>query len=194
LSMGYQVGTNWASNFQSVQYTPDGLQLSGVAYDTISNRTYNVYQPGFRMVATDIPFGKQLTNNLRQSVFATVNIPIFNSWQSQLAVRQSKINLQQQELSQYTAELNLKQNVYKAHNNALNSIQKYNAAKRAREAAARALDFAKKRYELGLTSTVELLVTQNNDFAAAANLVSAKYDLIFKLKVVDYYLGKELKL
>ena len=84
--------------------------------------------------------------------------------------------------------------MYKAHNNALNSVQKYNAAKRAHDAAKRALDFASKRYELGLTNTVELLVTQNSEFAASANLISAKYDLIFKLKVIDYYLGKELKL
>ena len=97
-------------------------------------------------------------------------------------------------MSEYNAELTLKQNVYKAHNNAMNSIQKYYAAKRADDAAARALEFAKKRYDLGLTSTVDLLVTQNSEFAAAANLVSAKYDLIFKLKVIDYYLGKELKL
>ncbi len=109
-------------------------------------------------------------------------------------MRQAKIGLEQQELNEYNAELTLKQNVYKAHNSALNSIEKYKAAQRAEEAAARALDFAKKRYDLGLTSTIDLLVTQNQEFAAAANLVGAKYDLIFKLKVIDYYLGKELKL
>jgi outer membrane protein len=41
---------------------------------------------------------------------------------------------------------------------------------------------------------VDLLVTENTAFVAASNLISAKYDLIFKLKVIDYYLGKELKL
>ena len=74
------------------------------------------------------------------------------------------------------------------------SIQKFNAAKRADDAAKRALDFAKKRYDVGLISTVDFLVTQNSAFAAGYNLLSAKYDLIFKLKVIDYYLGKELKL
>ena len=123
-----------------------------------------------------------------------MNVPILNGWQSQYAIRQARINLETQELNEYNAELTLKQNVYKAHNNALNSIQKYYAAKRADEAAKRALDFATKRYDLGLTSTVDLLVTQNSAFTAAANLALAKYDLIFKLKVIDYYLGKELKL
>jgi outer membrane protein len=45
-----------------------------------------------------------------------------------------------------------------------------------------------------MTNTIELLTLQNNKFAADANLASAKYDLIFRLKVIDYYLGKALKL
>ena len=194
LSVGGQFGTNWASNYQTYNYTPNGYQLAGFAFDSVSQHTYNVYQPAFSTTVKDIPFGKQLNNNFRQFVFLNLNIPIFNGWQSQYAVKQASISLEQQKLSAYNAELTLKQNVYKAHNNAVNSVQKYLAAKRASEAARRAYDFAKKRYELGLTSTVDLLVTQNSDFAASANLVIAKYDLIFKLKVIDYYLGKELKL
>ena len=193
LSFGYQLGSNWASNYDNVVYTPAGYQQTGFT-DTIGGKVYPVYGPSVKAETTPIPFNTQLSNNFRQGVFLNLNVPIFNAWQSQYAVRQAKINLAQSQLNEYSAELTLKQNVYKAHNNALNSIQKYNAAKRADDAAKRALDFAKKRYDLGLTSTVDLLVTQNSEFAAAANLVGAKYDLIFKLKLIDYYLGKELKL
>lgn len=193
LSLGYQLGSNWASNYENVVYTTNGVQQTGFT-DTIGGRVYPVYAPSVKASATPIPFNTQLKNNFRQGVFINLNVPIFNAWQSQYAVRQAKITLAQSQLNEYSAELTLKQNVYKAHNNALNSIQKYNAAKRAHEAAQRALDFAKKRYDLGLTSTVDLLVTQNSEFAAAANLVGAKYDLIFKLKLIDYYMGKELKL
>jgi outer membrane protein len=127
-------------------------------------------------------------------VALSLNLPVFNGWQSRYGTEQARITLQTQILTEYSTQLTLKQNVYKAHNNALNSVQKYQAAKRAEQAAARALEFAKKRYDLGLSSTVDLLVTQNAQYTAAANLVIAKYDLIFKLKVIDYYLGKELKL
>jgi len=195
LSLAYQVGTNFASNYQQVSGYSD--TMSGLTpYYSLNNnvRSYNIYETGALPVLTTTPFGSQLSNNFRQSVFLSLNIPILNGWMSQYSVRQAKINLAQQQLSEYNAELTLKQNVFKAHNNALNSIQKYNAAKRAADAAQRALDFAKKRYDLGLTSTVDLLVTQNTAFAASSNLVGAKYDLIFKLKVIDYYLGKELKL
>jgi outer membrane protein len=194
VSIGYQAGTNWASNYATYNTIYGSAVTKTTAYFLDSLNKYYLYEPTPITTTQQIPFGTQLTENFRQLVSLNLTVPLFNSWQSQYAVRQAKINLATQQLNEYNAELTLKQNVYKAHNNATSSIQKYYAAKRADEAAARALDFAKKRYDLGLTSTVDLLVTQNSEFAAAANLISAKYDLIFKLKVIDYYLGKELKL
>ncbi len=195
LSVGYQIGTNYASNYLNYVTTN---QLLGVAptpaFTTHGGTIDTVYQAVYKTLTPVIPFGSQLSNNLRQSVYLNMNIPIFNGWQSQYAVRQARITLAQSQLNEYNTELTLKQNVYKAHNNAINCIQKYYAAKRADEAAKRALDFAKKRYDLGLTSTVDLLVTQSQEYTAASNLLSAKYNLIFSLKVIDYYLGKELKL
>ena len=194
LSVGYQAGTNYATNYQNYTYQAGSPEISGVAYDSLNHHPLYVYSPTVITTTSTVPFGSQFQNNFRQSLAASLNVPIFNGWQSQYAVRQAKLNLASQQLNEYNAELTLKQNVYKAHNNAINSIQKYQAAKRAEAAASRAMDFAKKRYDLGLTSTVDLLVTQNTQFNAASNLVIAKYDLIFKLKVIDYYLGKEIKL
>ena len=193
LNLGYQVGNSFASNYQNVSGYKDSTILTPY-YVHINNTQYFVSEPTSIPNVVNTPFSTQFKNNFRQSVYLAVNIPIFNGWQSQYAVRQAKITLAQQQLNEYNMELTLKQNVYKAHNNALNSIQKYYAAKRADDAATRALDFATKRYDLGLTSTVDLLVTQNQQFTAASNFIGAKYDLIFKLKVLDYYLGKELKL
>lgn len=190
LSLGAQFGTNYASSYKQVAYQPTGT------YDTtgITTRGDFVLAPGFTTVSSDVPFGKQLSNNFRQTVSINLNIPLFNGWQAQYNARQAKINMATQELNIRQAELSLKQDVYKAYNDAISSIQKYYAALHAAEAAERAQDFAKKRYDLGLTSAVDYLITQNTQYSAEANLVSAKYDLIFKLKVIDYYLGKELKL
>jgi outer membrane protein len=196
LSLSAQTGTNWASTFREVtgfnvtgqQVTSNFIQVPG--YDTI----IPVYQPTGTVVTRNTPVFTQFDNNFRQTVSLNLSIPIFNAWQSQFSLRQAKINMQTQELNLYQANLKLKQDVYKAHNDAINSIQKYYAADRAAVAARRAFDFAQKRYDLGLTNTVEYLTTQNTLYTAESRLASAKYDLIFKLKVIDYYLGKELKL
>lgn len=193
LSLSYQVGTNFASNYQHVSGYRDTIVQTN-SFLPFNGDNYFIYQYAQVPSIVNTPFGTQLKNNVRQSVVLNLNIPVFNGWQSQYAVRQAQINRQQAEKALEAVEVSLEQDVYKAHNSALSAIHRYNAAKRADEAAKRALDFAKKRFDLGLTSTVDLLMTQNSAFVAASNRVSAKYQLIFMLKVIDYYLGKDLKL
>jgi len=195
LSFGVQIGTNWASTYRQVSGY-DSV-LAPINFRDANGNPYfssPIYTGEVIPVLSNTPFGKQLNNNLRQTYALSLNVPLFNGWQSQYALKQAKYNRNTQELNKYQAELNLKQNVYKAYSDATNSIQKYYAAQHAAEAAERAQEFAKKRYDLGLTSTVDYLITQNSQYSAESNMLSAKYDLIFKLKVIDYYLGKELKL
>jgi outer membrane protein len=136
----------------------------------------------------------QFENNFRHTYSINLNIPVFNGWSAQANVRQAKISVASQELTKYSTELKLQQDVYKAVSDARSALQKYQAAKRAAAAAREAFIFGEQRYDLGLTNTVEYLTIQNNQFRADAAEVSAKYDLIFRLKVIDYYLGRTLKL
>lgn len=190
-----QLQSNWASTYKELAgfsvtgETPNGTYIYGP-----NNVRYDVYQPVVSPTYNSVGLGTQLSNNFRQIFALNLNVPLFNAWQSRYAVRQSQINVTARQLDQYQTQLKLKQDIYKAYNDAINSIQKYYAAKHAADAAERAYIFAQKRYDLGLTNTIEYLTTQNNQYAADANLLSAKYDLIFRLKVIDYYLGKELKL
>jgi outer membrane protein len=195
LSISGQLGSNWTSTYKQFEgYSIDGTTSKTGTFVNIGGTPYDVLQPNIipRFSAPNVL--TQLENNFRQTISATLNIPIFNGWQAQLQVRQAKLNILSQELTKYQTELKLKQDVYKAHNDVLNAIQKYFAAKRSQESAQRAYDFAVKRYELGLTNTVEYLTTQNNLFKSEGSLLTNKYDLIFKLKVIDFYLGKQLSL
>ncbi len=196
LSLSAQAGTNYSTlnkDYNITGVTNDVVQGS-FAYDSVNNNVYQIYQATPVFTTSTLPLGKQFDNNFRQSVSLGLNIPLFNGWSAQTNVSKAKVNVLSQQLNVQQAELKLRQDVYKAHNDARNSLQKYFSAVRAEEAAKRAYDFAQKRNELGLTNTVEYLVTQNNWYRAAGNMTSAKYDLIFKLKVIDYYLGNEIKL
>lgn len=194
LSLSGQLGSNWTSTYRQFDgYSINGTSPTGT-FVNVGGTQYDVLQPNIIPRYTSPKMFTQLENNFRQTISATLNIPLFNGWQTQFQVRQAKLNILTQELNKYQTELKLKQDVYKAHNDATNAIQKYYASKRSQEAAQRAFDFADKRYELGLTNTIEYLTTQNNLYKAEASLLNSKYDLIFKLKVIDYYLGKQLSL
>ncbi|MBK9045299.1 MAG: hypothetical protein IPL74_00925 [Bacteroidetes bacterium] len=43
-----------------------------------------------------------------------------------------------------------------------------------------------------MMSSVEFLNVRNNAAKAESDLLQAKYDLIFRIKVLDFYLGKPL--
>ncbi len=194
LGLSFQSGSTYASTFNEVTgFTVDGVQQSG-SYISVNDVMYPVYQPVLIPTTTPIAFGKQLDNNFRQTISLGLSIPIMNGWQTRYNIRRAQLDIQNQELSLQQTELNLKQDIYKACNDAVNSIHKYNAAMRAAVAARRAFEFAQKRYDMGLTNMVEYLTIQNNQYRADANLASARYDLIFRLKVIDYYLGKDIKL
>jgi outer membrane protein len=196
LSLGAQAGTNFSTTVRDVKVT--GATLAPVtgayAYDAVNNTTYQIFQSTPTFTSSTTRLFTQFDNNFRQTVALTLSVPIFNAWQGQYGVRQARINVQSEELNKYQSELKLKQDVYRAHNDARNALQKYYAALRAAEAAQRAFNFAQKRYDIGLTNTVEYLTVQNSLYSSESRLASAKYELIFKLKVIDYYLGKELKL
>lgn len=196
LGLSAQFGTNYATTFTEVTgVTLAGYQPTPAYTQSFTDTTkYFLYQPSYDYTTRRIPLSTQLDNNFRQTITLGLTIPVFNGWQAQNNFRQARIDYLANQLNRDQAELKLRQDVYKAYNEALNAIQKYQAAERSVRAAQRAYEFAERRYELGLTNTVEYLTTQNNQFVSESNLAGAKYDLIFKLKVIDYYLGKELKL
>jgi outer membrane protein len=87
----------------------------------------------------------------------------------------------------------LRQNVETSYNDALASSKTYNSSLRqvqAREEAFRMMD---KRYGAGAATSFEFQVSQNDLYRAKTDLSRAKYDFIFKKKVLDFYQGKPLE-
>lgn len=195
LSLGGQFGTNYAStlkesngDIQLLGYKPSGDVV------IINGTPVYVQSPDLFIGTKTTPFWKQLDNNFRQTVALTLSVPLLNGWSARTAVNKSKVDVQSKQINLEQSKMKLKQDVYKAYYDARSAVQKFYATSRADEASDRAYNYAQKRYELGLMNALELLTTQNNAFKARAEALSAKYDLLFKLKVIDYYLGKEIKL
>jgi outer membrane protein len=195
LSVGGQLGTNYASNFQTLTGVTTGPATETQYFVRGSDSlTVPVYQYGYNPTFGNIPFTEQFQNNFRNTLSVNLTLPIFNNWQSQYNLRRAVAQAELDRIGQTTSEVTLRQNVYKAHNDARTAIQKWIAADRAATAARRAFELGQKRYELGLSNTVEYLSIQNNQYAAESQALQAKYDLVFRLKVIDYYLGRPLTL
>jgi outer membrane protein len=102
--------------------------------------------------------------------------------------------VQQLQLQNEGEKQTLKQNIYRAYTDATAAIQKYNAARKSVTAAEKAYDFAQKRYNLNLLTTFDLVNTQNNLLRSRIEMLSAQFDYVFKLKLLEFYKGQGLRL
>jgi outer membrane protein len=163
---------------------------------SVNSTTYNVFpvaplqQTSFGKMA----YFEQVNTNFRQSVGIGVSIPISNGGNLRAGWLRSRLTLNQVELTKEQNSQSLKQDIYKAYNDATAALQKFSANQKAVSASQKAYDFAMKRFDLGLLSTYDLLNTQNTLLQAKTNLLYAQYDYVFKMKLLEFYKGQGLKL
>lgn len=166
-----------------------GVDVGGITYPVITTDP-EIYDAVFRKR----PFFTQLNNNFGQSIGLGLSIPIFNGGQARANWRRAQLNVESVQLQKEADAQTLKQDIYQAHTNAVAALQKFNASKKGVETSQKAYDYAKKRFDVGLLNTLDLITTQNNLFRAKINLVSAQYDYVFKMKLLEFYKGLGIKL
>jgi outer membrane protein len=193
-SLSAQIGSTYATSYKQIA----DVTLAGSSptpyFVSINNIDYPVVTPKYNYTTSVIPFNTQVDNNFRQTIALSAAIPLFNAFQTRTAVQQNKIAVQQQQLLLTAAHVKLKQDVYKAYQDAKQALLKYNASKLAYTASQSAFEIAQKRYEMGLINTVDYLNTQTAAFKANGTMLISKYELLFKTKIIDYYLGNTIAL
>jgi len=153
-----------------------------------------VYQPRYDVVTEKKPFADQFKDNVNKSVGFTLTVPIYNGLQTYTGVQNAKINALNAKYSQDLLEQNLYKTIAQAYVNAKAGLNKYNASKAAVEAAEQSFNFAEQKFNVGSISTFDFNDAKTRLQTSQSNLVQAKYDYVFKLKVLDYYQGKPLTL
>lgn len=186
-----------ATNFSSTIKDITGVTYIGEAplgNVNVGGTLYPITRPDYSYATKTRPIWDQYGNNLRANLGIGISVPIFNGMSAMNNISKAKIGVLSQQISNAADQLKLRQDIYKAHADVKASSTKYLAAKRAVDAAERALAFAVKRYQIGMINTYEYTATQNSFMSASSAALSAKYDLIFKMKVLDYYMGNPIKL
>jgi outer membrane protein len=152
-----------------------------------------IYQPKTEVVTSKKPFADQFQDNVNKSVGFTLSIPIFNGLQTVTGVKNAKLNALNAKYTQDLTEQNLYKTIAQAYANARAALNKYNASKSAVEAGEQSFYYSEQKFNVGAISTFDYNNSKTRLQNAQGNLVQAKYDYVFKLKVLDYYQGKELK-
>jgi len=192
------LGASYASGYSSQRKEIDGFSfdtpyISGYTIDGNGNQ-YPVYSYNVKYDYRTADFKKQLNDNISKSLTINLTIPIFNNWQANYAVSSAKINALQSKYNFELAKKQLVMEVQQAYNDALSAYKKYVAAKKAEKAANESFKYVEQKFNVGLASSYDFHLSKTNLIRAQSELIKSKYEYIFKIKVLDFYMGKPLKL
>lgn len=140
------------------------------------------------------PFWDQIGDNENKSLGFYLSIPIFNGLRTQTNISRSKISLENARLDLQLAKNNLNKVIQQAHFDALASLKRFQAAQKKISAQEESFHYAEQRYNVGLMTSVEYNQNKKDLAKAKSDLLQAKYDFIFKSKILDFYQGKPLTL
>ena len=132
-------------------------------------------------------FGNQFVDNGSEVIGLSLNIPIYNRMQVRHAVKRQQIALDEARLTEQELTDRLYKDIQSAYYNALAAQEKHTAAQKSRESAAKALEFATSKYELGRISTYEYSEAQTRLYRAEAEEMQAKYEYLLRARILDFY-------
>ncbi len=195
LSLNGSMNTNYSDalrTFDVANITPTGLEPT--AFETASGEAIFEQQFDVELSGTTVPLSTQYQDNLSKSLSVGLFIPIFNGFNTRSNIQRSKISVQQAEIAAVEQRNVLYQSIESAYRNALAAAKTYTASQRQVEALEETFRSIENQYNLGASNFTDYQVAANNLFQARSDLFRAKYDFVFRQKVLDFYQGKPLSL
>ncbi len=174
---------------QNVELALKDLQLArGAYYPTLT--AFFGYNTRFAdNDFLDRNFTDQLWQNDGIGYGLQLNVPILNGFNVRSNVMRNKINLERNKFQLEQAKLDLESNVYQAYVDAKGALKAYEAAVVAMESQELAYEYAKERYDVGLTNAFDFSQSKLQYDNAKIEVNRTKFDFIFKLKVLELYFG-----
>lgn len=138
-------------------------------------------------------FGNQLDKFLSYGFGLGVSVPIYNNGSTKGNVQRATLNLESQKLSKAQLVENFKQNVMQSLADARAAKKKLEASEKSLAAQRAAFENVTKRLNIGASNSFEWETQKTQLENLELSRLNDKYDYLFKVKILDFYLGKPLK-
>lgn len=158
------------NSFRYPSLTMEGL-VNIVTYDKVNSFSKNFYKKNYQYLGFNL------------------SIPIYKNYNIKQDIALAAIDIEIAKNNSENLLLELENNVYKAvleYNNAYNL---YLSLQKQFEAVNEEYNFASKLFEVGNLGVFEFTDISERFIDAETDLLEAKYDLLIKMKVVDFYVG-----
>jgi outer membrane protein len=134
-------------------------------------------------------FATQFKNNNNEYVGLSLNIPIFSKFQNKTTVANSKLQIENNRLALESAKKDLRKQIEQAYTNAVAALKRYNSNQVAVKSMQESFRYVEEKYNAGKVNAVEYNDSKSKLAIAESNLIQAKYEFIFRSKILDFYNG-----
>ena len=155
-----------------------------------SYTTYYYHYNGF----DNMPFADQFSQNARNTISLTLSVPIFNRFQTRNNIRSARIAIQNQELAIESAKHILYNEIRQAYASTIAANETLNSTTIAVAASKKRFQDTEERYQAGKATGFEYNESKTNYFQNLSEQTQAKYDFIFRNKILDFYNGIPIEL
>ena len=142
----------------------------------------------------DYPFWDQMKDNRNTALTFGLSIPIFNKTMISTNISNARLNVLNYELALKTTQMDLYKNIQQAYADAKAARRAYMATETALVSMEESFKYTEEKYEVGLVNTVDYNIEKTRLTNTQSDLLQAKYDYIFKIKVLDFYRGIPIRL
>ncbi|MFV0470043.1 MAG: TolC family protein [Dysgonomonas sp.] len=156
-----------------------------MGYGTSSQRIYNESNASLR---------DQLDQNGAYNIGFSLSIPIFNRFQVRNQVRSAKLSILNNELALDNVKQALFKEIQQAYQSAVGAQAKYIATEKSLAATSESFKYVQERYNVGKANVYEYSESQTKLLSSKSERLQAKYDFLFRTKILDFYAGKEINL
>jgi outer membrane protein len=189
LSLNGSWGTGYSGASKDITVTPGDPTLIGY-----TGSGEFVYGPSFDYTYQTKSFSDQIQANENKSFGLYLNVPIFNKWQVQTGISSAKVQYKMAELNLQNTQNNLNKTIQQAYADAVASLNRFNAALKSVDAYQEAFKYTQQKYDVGLVNSIDYNDAKNKLVKSQSDLLQAKYEYVFRIKVLDFYQGKPLTL
>jgi len=178
-----QYGLKMAKGSRSPQISLTYSVNTGYSY------IYNLPAP-----AVNDPFRTQLKDNRYSAVGLNMNIPILNGWQINKNIANSKLSVESSQFSLEGAKKQLYKNIQQAYTDAVAALKKFNASLKAIASTEESFRYTEQKFNVGMLTSVDYNTAKTALLKSQSDMAQAKFEFLFKTKVLDFYKGLPLTL
>ncbi len=140
------------------------------------------------------PFNNQFKDNQSEYLQFALNVPIFNGWLTNSNISKSKLSAISAEYDLELTKNQVRKSIEQAHSDAIAAYKTYNASLKSVASFKESFKYMERKFSVGMENSLNYNTAKAQLTRAESDLISAKFDYIFKTKILDFYMGIPLTL